>query len=331
MPKDVTSLKQTLRQVFNSSLPLFMQYTHARREELLHNRLYAILSFVFLVTVVVLLYVLSTMFTALYNDMVFTILVGIMMLWTTGVLVYGRRWFQSSQLLAREMNMALVPILSSCLNKSLLYTHVEDHREETLAELQTSELMTVPDIDIIADDMYTVHQPEVLIRELMVTQRERSDSTHSNSTKTIFKGVFIKATLARPLTNVTFISTEGDRTGFGHQTFWDNILGTGTVKETTLEANDFEADLHVATSDPVEARYILTPDFMIRLHEWWQEHQSNIRIVFRGQHMYMLLPETSIRIDSSTTSTREDAIARYALTILLPMWRTLRLVESVKV
>ena len=331
MPKDLAALKETLRQVFETNLPLFLQYTHARREELLRNRLYAIVSFVFVVSVVVTLYVFSSLYTKLYNDIVFNTLAGIMMLWTTGVLVYGRRWFRSSQLLAREMNMALVPILSSCLNKSILYTHVEDHRTKTLEELRMTELMTVPDLEIVADDMYTVHKPEVFIRELVMMQKERSDSNKGDSAKTVFRGVFIKVELARPLTGVTFISTEGDRTGFGHQSFWSTVLGTGTVKETTLEANTFEADLHVATSDPVEARYILTPDFMLHLHEWWQEHKTNIRIVFRDQHMYMLLPETSIRIASSTTSTREDAIARYALTILTPMWRTLRLVEAIKV
>lgn len=331
MQQDVITLKKTLRQVFESNLPLFLQYTHSRREELLRNRLYAITSFVFLVAVVVALYVFSTLFTNLYSDGVFNVLLGIMMIWTTCVLVYGRRWFRSSQLLAREMNMALVPILSSCLNTSLLYTHVEDQRREILATLLKTELLTVPDIDIVADDMYTIHQPNVSIRELVVTQHERTHGGTRSRAQTIFRGVFITAKLARPLTGVTFISTEGDRTGFGHRTFWSTILGTSAIQETMLEANSFESDLHVATNDPVEARYILTPDVMLQMHEWWLEHKTNMRIVFREQYMYMLLPETSIRIGSSTVSTREDAIASYALTILIPMWRTLRLVSTITI
>jgi hypothetical protein len=43
-----------------------------------------------------------------------------------------------------------------------------------------------------------------------------------------------------------------------------------------------------------------------------------------------LLPDASISIGTSTTSTELKAIERYAWTVLRPIWRSLLLVEDVE-
>jgi hypothetical protein len=109
------------------------------------------------------------------------------------------------------------------------------------------------------------------------------------------------------------------------------VLGLGDIKETELEWNEFERDLHVATNNEAEARYVLTPDFMVDLHDWWSEEKENIRIVFRENKMLMLLPDRGVHINRSTASDKSEDLKDYALTMIKPLWRTLTLVEDIRV
>ncbi len=143
-------------------------------------------------------------------------------------------------------------------------------------------------------------------------------------------GVFAISELPRPVSGKTFISTEGDEDGFGHTTFWDQMTRSGDVQETIFEWNDFEERLYVATSDPVEARYILTPDFMANLHDWWLERKGNIRISFIGNQMSVLLPHMPLHVaDTRVRFTTQD-LQRYTLDIALPLWHILTLDEIVR-
>jgi hypothetical protein len=101
--------------------------------------------------------------------------------------------------------------------------------------------------------------------------------------------------LNKQLTGRTYISAEGDKQGFAHITFWRRLLQSSTIRETTLEWNQFENALHVATDNPREAREILTPDFMSQLYDWWQEQSNqNIRIAFYNNKMAILFPDPMI-------------------------------------
>lgn len=322
---DIETVESRLKTVIESNLPDFLSATHSRREEVRGNRRYTGLAFLFAIAIFIALYFIRDSF----GSTVTNILVGFAMIWLVVVLVTGKRWITNDRLLAREMSMALVPILTNVFNRMLMYTHDSAHREETKQLLVESELVTVSDITVTSDDMYTIFgDREVSFRELLVTQKMRNAKGESQIVE-VFKGIFVVAKLGRSHDAKTYISTEGDRSGFAHRTFWSDVLENSDVKETVLEWNDFEKDLHVASSDGAKAREILTPEFMEDLYEWWNQHKLNVRIAFKGDKMFLLLPEASIKLGTSTTSTKLDSIQRYAWSLARPMWRSLMLVDDV--
>ena len=97
-----------------------------------------------------------------------------------------------------------------------------------------------------------------------------------------------------------------------------------------MEWNEFEALLHVAATNPTEARYILTTDFMVELHDWWQEHKGNIRLSFIASRMYILFPDKGIKLKDTVPSLDESALRAYILSIAKPLLHVLHLVEKVK-
>jgi len=325
---DLATLEIRLNEVLASNFPDFLAATHTHREGAIANVKLAVTASVFAIAVFFALFFI----TDNYGDSwVSRILVGCFMLWLTVVLLSGKRWLSNSRLLAKEMNMALVPIFSTVINRALIYTHDDQHRAETRRQLNESSLMTVGgELVVEADDIYTIYDGhDITVRELMVTAEEKGRDGRLDTTVKLFKGVLVVTSLDKKHEAETYISTEGDKMGFAHQSFWSNVLGTATVKETILEWGEFEESLHVATSDPTAARELLTPQFMQDLYDWWKENKLNFRIAFKGNKMYMLLPEESILIATSTMSDNPKAIKRYAWTLLRPIWRSLILVEGV--
>lgn len=326
---DQPALRARLHDVMQSNLPDFLNVTDSKRAEVIGNRRYMVLAAISSALLVVELFFASLNHTST----VLGILVGCTILFLVVLLLAGRQWFNNTKTLAREMNMALVPILTNTLDQVLLYTHDSEHSNDTAALLTESSLITVPDIIPSGDDVYWVYgKSEVSVRELVIMQqgRDKEGKIDPKLSTTVFKGVFVIANLQYFHGAETYISTDGDRFGFAHRSFWSNVMEWGKVKETVLEWNDFENHLHVATSDPTAARELLTPDFMEDLYDWWTEHKLNVRIAFKGKKMYLLLPEASISIGNSTTSTKLKDIERYAWTVARPIWRSLLLVEDVE-
>tara|TARA_B100000508_G_C11464464_1_gene280856 strand:- start:4702 stop:5700 length:999 start_codon:yes stop_codon:yes gene_type:complete len=317
------ALKKKLDQVLASTITDFLKATHTRREELISARRFVAVAASFAFAITGALYVLSDTYTNWFGK----VMVAVAMGWVLLIIFAGRRWLMNERLLAKEMNMALVPILAEMFGRAFMYTHNEQHGEETKMFLLESKLITLPKLNITSDDMYQVYGgPDLSFRELHVT-RDVKRGKHQ-STEQVFKGIFMVADLPKEHPAETYISTEGDRSGFAHRTFWHDVFEFGNIEETELEWNDFEKDLHVASSDGSAARQILTPDFMEDLHEWWLEHKLNIRIAFKGARMYMLLPASSIQIGTSTTSTKPKKIRRFATSLAQPIWRSLRLFED---
>lgn len=201
-------------------------------------------------------------------------------------------------------------------------------KAHTKEMLKVSQLLTEDTDDITVGDVFkTKYRGSTLeVSELNVTRTEGSGK--HRRVVTVFKGLFAGFTISKTLEGITFISTEGDERGFGHRDLWGRITGKSNVEETELEWNDFEDDLHVATSDGTEARYILTPDLMQDLHEWWGKSKRNIRIVFRKNKMYILFPDTKIHVSSFVATNLVDQ-KDYAMTIIIPLWYILRLLEDI--
>ena len=324
--QNIDELRAHFDIVLETSLNDFLSATKSRREDAVGSRRFMAVAFSFMVAIIIALYVIQDT----GNSFVTNFLTGCAMVWLLLVLLAGRSWLKNDKLLAKEMNMALVPTLTNTLDRMLMYTHDTDHREETLKLLRKSELITSPDISIVSDDMYTIYgDKDISLRELVVTKKRQNGNGKGSHQVRVFKGLFVVTKLDKNHGAGTYISTDGDRIGFAHRTFWSDLTERGDVQETVLEWNDFEKHLHVASSDAVKAREILTPEFMEDLYDWWLEHKLNIRISFKDNYMFILLPESSIKIGTSTTSTRLEPIQRYAWSLVRPMWRSISLVEDV--
>ena len=74
----------------------------------------------------------------------------------------------------------------------------------------------------------------------------------------------------------------------------NNLTPRNKLRETDLEWNDFEKSISVQTTDEIEAREILTPDFMEILYEWWHSHKKATRLSFKDNHVYLGLPVSRV-------------------------------------
>ena len=127
----------------------------------------------------------------------------------------------------------------------------------------------------------------------------------------------------------TFVSTDGDRNGFGHRTFWNTRVTDAGLSDVILEWNEFENLLHVASTDQIEARVVLTPDVMHRLYDWWQGEKGNIRLSFIASRLYILFPSREVTLAASVKTISPEAIRNELLVITKPLVPILHLLEVV--
>ena len=321
---NLATLEKRLSEVFDNDIEDFVKSTKERRQVVITNRRYFTTTAITLVCTLVFLFLFANTLSSTPKIVfvISTIVLSIV------VIIFSYRWYREQNLFAQELNTLLLPTISECLSQPVTYSKDVVHQKETEELLRESELISNYDA-VRADDMYTFGSPYPLsVREIFVT-RTQSNGKHT-TTVTVFHGVLVEVQLPKTLSGITFISTEGDKGGFGHQSFWTGINDTHKVEETLLEWNEFERDLHVASNDGTEARYILTPNFMLDLHTWWSEHKQNIRMVFKGNKLFMLLPDTGTKIASSTTSVEKTELKDYVMSILRPLWRTITLVEDIR-
>lgn len=231
--------------------------------------------------------------------------------------------------------------LSQSLNELLMKSNSSEALEMLSPEIKQvtellnhSELVTEPHNRTVIDDMMHIPWKDGEDGTLFIAELDLKHVTGSGKNrkvKNIFSGYFVSFDLERPLEGKTFVSTEGDTKGFGHQSFWNGVTGGEKLEVTELEWNDFENLLHVATTDPTEARYILTTNFMSDLYDWWKDKKRNIRIAFIGSRMYVLFPDKGIRFNKTVPSLDTSELQDYAMTIARPLMHVLHLVEDVKV
>lgn len=254
-----------------------------------------------------------------------------------GVLVYGylAKWLYALITTHREMTLLIDQIVFPQVLQTLglpLSSNAIDYEPDDQAvhkKLEHSELVTEAHNTFDFDDSITtaVHSRPAFFVEGDI--KHVTGSGKNRQVKHIFKGVFAVLELPKTLTGKTFISTEGDKRGFGHVSFWNNLKDTG-AQETELEWNDFENKLHVAATDPTEARYILTPDYMQDLFAWWQEKHGNIRISFVGNTMNVLFPDANVRLNHALFRIDTLSLQDYAATIAVPIAHVLHLAEDIE-
>lgn len=322
---DAAALRARLDTALDRGISDFIARTDQRRIEVIRNQRYAIVSVVVFVIALLLLFLSDLLFDGWTLRLLTMSLLGLVL----AAVILATRWHHTTKILAQEINLALVPTLTSCLNRLVMYTHDTVHRGETKVHLERSQLLPNVVDELIADDIFTIDDPYPLtIREINVSRYVRHGDRVD--TERVFEGTLAAVQLPRDLAGHTFISTSGDVYGFGHRTFWDSLLGHSQYTAVELEWNEHPEVVHVASSDPAEARSVLTPEFIDGLHEWWRDHGRNVRIALVGHWLYILLPDANVRIGTSTTSVDKRHLKQYTMTVLMPIWRTLTLAEEVR-
>lgn len=260
-----------------------------------------------------------------FLGLVAAIVLGLAVVW---LLIEGYRFITIYQEYTKRFDAEVYRMIFRVFELEATQTKIE--KEAFIAELNDSELITETVHTHTVDDRVTTEYDgyTLSVTELHATRTEGSGK--NRRTVTVFKGVFVTHELPKTVEGETYISTEGDKHGFGHQSFWKKLTGRQDVEVTELEWNEFEKDLHVVTSNPTEARYILTPDFMQELHEWWQGSARNIRISFIGNRCYVLFPDTKISFGAAPLWITAERVENYAMTIAEPLWHVFNLLEDVR-
>lgn len=152
----------------------------------------------------------------------------------------------------------------------------------------------------------------------------------------IFIGIFVEVFMKNTHGGTTIVSTISDTEYFQHKdSILKSIFSNNPLIEQTLEWNEFEEKISLASTNPAEARYIFTPNFMADFYDWWKTEEDNIRISFIDDKMYFLIPRknqiwSDSTIENILKNDKEQFIMHLAV-VSYPIWRTLLLVEDMKI
>jgi Protein of unknown function (DUF3137) len=203
-----------------------------------------------------------------------------------------------------------------------VFSQVEEQARTLLAR---SELITEPYNRFAIDTLATIAMGEQTLTWSELSISNVTGSGKNRSEKSVFQGYFISAPLTKRLAGKTFIAAEGDPVNATRTPFWKK-----SVTETVLEWNEFEDLLHVATSNETEARYVLTPNFMHELYDWWAKRTEQIRLSFMGDQLYILFPDKKLRFNKTVANLSEQELRDYLLAVATPMLHVVHLVEEVR-
>ena len=237
----------------------------------------------------------------------------------------------------REFNLVFNPIVFDKAFEMLGFNGRHQSQEpvsqrETIALLDHSELITENRNIYMVDDMVVSEYQGRPLCMYELSVKYVTGTGKNRRTKAVFHGILVTHDLPKTLTGKTFISTEADKKGFGKLSWWRHWFKKKEFpQETFLEWNDFENKLHVATTNASEARYILTPDFMENLYDWWTIRKGKIRISFIGNKLYVLYPDKRVKIGSSTASLEVVDLKKYVLEVTRPLWHVKKLMECTEV
>jgi len=312
-------LLSKLHAVMSSGLPDFIKTTNARRITVRASIHFQIVAVLFIAAISVFLFLAQVDFTTLMGK----IIIMTALLWVTVLLVSGRSWFIGSTLLAREVNMALVPILANTFDQTLLYTYNENASDAVQEMLYDSTLLSDKIRALKVKNVYIVFS-EFDMRVHEIEFEPGDPQTAKMSVK--HHAIFIDINVRTEYPGETVISTDGSSYGFSHIDFVRELQ----QQEGLHIFDDFkEKYLAVFTSENTNTSSLLTAKLLNEVQSWQSETKINLRIMRKGSKLYILVPTSKESI--SYTSTKQESIEHYAAVIALPIWRALLLAESVKV
>jgi hypothetical protein len=111
-----------------------------------------------------------------------------------------------------------------------------------------------------------------------------------NETRTVVKGVLFEADANKHFRSSLFALPDASEAHLGIiSRAWQSLQGRAYGRLIHLEDPDFEMHFKVYGSDPVEARYLLSPTLMRRLVEIRENHGCPIRVGFVDGKLHVVL------------------------------------------
>jgi hypothetical protein len=144
----------------------------------------------------------------------------------------------------------------------------------------------------------TLDKTQFELQEIKTHKKETyRDSEGRTKTRyvPIFRGILFMADFNKNFLGQTVIETDVSEKKFG-------VLGRtaqrimGTVSDrklVELENPDFERHYKVSSSDPTEARYLLTPTFMEALIRLKDKYGQNVQVAFLNSTIIIAIPHSS--------------------------------------
>ncbi len=160
-----------------------------------------------------------------------------------------------------------------------------------------------PDI-FTGEDLVTgkIEKTQVEFCELH-TQDRQTDHKGRTTYITIFKGLFFIADFNKNFQGQTYVLSDFGERFLGFFGKLMQNINVGRPDVVRLEDPEFEKMFVVYSSDPVEARYILSPAFMQRLVAFRNKMNSSVQLSFVDSQMYMAIPMKKNLFDPSLRKT----------------------------
>ena len=120
-------------------------------------------------------------------------------------------------------------------------------------------------------------------------KRRRTNSKGRSETYwvTIFRGLLVVADFHKHFRSEVIVTPDFAESTFGRLGRMFQKLG-GNLEQ--MENPEFEKAFVVRASDPIESRYVLTPDMQERMLALRGRLNNDVRFAFRQSHVYMTIP-----------------------------------------
>ena len=132
--------------------------------------------------------------------------------------------------------------------------------------------------------------------ELKMTRQDHYTDSKGNRrtrTVTVFDGVLFVADFNKAFNGTTLLLTRGiwGTSGFMNRigNTLKNLISSDDIININLENDAFNRLFDTNTSDEIEARYILSANFMERIVEFKQQHNEEVELAFAGTRMYVAI------------------------------------------
>jgi hypothetical protein len=314
-PESESELTKRFESVLASGLSAYLRTTRTHREAVELNRRFAAYATFFIMVLCASLYIVN--YTK--GQAVFWVLAGTLILWLVIFFMYGRKWLHDTRLLNRELNMALVPIITNAVDVPVLFQHGKRYRAEVAALLNSSVAVSANNCDIVSDDVYVAYDDADLnFRSLQVISN-KSSTAH----KTHFTGLLFEFQLETNFKEPLVVTSMDDST-------FSTLMCDSRLSLSDLVVEGKPNQRFKATDIVAARKHLLVSGVLDEISAWQDTGSYEFVVTITKNRFVLLLRGVQVVIPVSTTSVKVQHIRRIALPVIKTIWRGVKLSRMVR-